>query len=1691
MRAVSIRMACAALLAALLVTPASTQSNASISGASFTLLADGRWLRLGGVRPTGGALADAVVIDSQGTESVLSWRLPQPRAAHTATMQADGRILVLGGFGANGRPASTFVLVNPQAGSVEAVEAPVALQRLSHTATLLLDGSVLVIGGQNGAGAFQESGRWNPSTETFDVWEVPLSQRRTGHTAGLSAAGDVLITGGIGSTGLAPSTIQRYRSSTSDIVEPANPDSAEPTILAETLPLNDAHDVPLDTRIGLRFSAPIDLDSLQPRAIELTDAAGQTIRGDLVPGEGGRLVFLTAAASLEPATLYRVGIRGLRDLSGVTLPARAITFTTSGDRPQTNNGDDETVVVDAFSRTLPPLRARPGETALSGQVLRLNGGPLRGVALEMDGKATRSDISGRFLLTGLTAGHHALLIDGRPASAAERTYGIFEAGVDVAAAQTTVLPYTIWMTPIDMAHAVTIPSPTTTETVITTPRLPGLELRIPAGTTITGRDGQVVTQVSITQVPIDRPPFPLPAGVHVPIYFTIQPGAAYLHNASGTKARLVYPNLSNQPIGTPFDFWNYDADQRGWFVYGQGHVVQPGGQIAPDPGVGIYEFTGAMVANPNLGPPPPGPPPGCGTDCKGGDPVDLYTGLFVYKKTDAYVPDVLPLKLERVYRPNDTRQRPFGVGATHPYELLLLGDTNPYTYVDLILPDGGRIHYPRISSGTGFADAVYEHTATPSKFYKSQVKWNGTAWDLTLLDGLVFTFPEAFGQTVSAKAALVGIRDRYGNRITFVRDSSTGNLTKLVSPNGRSLSFTYDGSNRVTSVTDNIGRATQYAYDTGGRLTTVTDPDSYTTQYTYDSSGRMLTIRDRRSIVFLTMVYDANGRVSQQTLADSHTYQFAYTLDANGNATQTDVTDQAGIVRRVVFNTAGYITSDTKAFGLSEAQTTTFVRSSPSNLITSTTDALGRQTTYAYDSAGQPTSITRLAGTSSAVTTSFTYEPLFHSLASVTDPLSHLTTLKYDSVGNVIQVVNALNQATTRSYSSTGQPLTVTDPLSHTTSLTYSGGDVTSITNPIGSSWSQFLDAAGRPLTITDPLGRITSLTHDGLDRTTAITDALNVTTGIAFDANGNLSSLTDAKNHAVAFTYDNLDQVATRTDPLSQQDAYTFDLNGWLHQQTDRKGQVTTYTHDGLGRVTGITYADSSTTALTYDAGNRVTQVVDSAYGTMTRSYTGLDQLSSETTPQGTVSYTYDAAGRRSTMTVTGQTAMAYGYDSANHLTSITQGTTVVSFAYDDAGRRTTTTYPNGVVATYGYDVASRLTSLTFTNGGSTLGTLTYAYDAAGNRTLIGGTLGGTTLPAAVTTTVFDAANRLTTRDSTSLIYDLAGNLTSDGTNTYTWNARNQLTSISGGTSASFAYDPLGRRSTRTIGSTTTKYLYDGLNAVQEMDGSLSTIANLITGLGLDETFVRTDGAGTVSLLADALGSIVALANASGAIATQYTYGPFGQVSVTGAPSTNSSQFTGRENDGTGLYYYRSRYYSPGLGRFISDDPVGLVGGINATTYVGDNPLMFVDPLGLQSVGARLGAWWRAFWPVVVSSVMSAVEVADSTALTVVTDVSDALQTVEEGIKIGLKGAEIARKHRSEWEKTCQDMGLSCAPPSPDGPRGSTSPRDPTGPRGPNGPGGPNIPWNPGAGDPPGPQGPAGGSGGGKTSATGRGSRK
>jgi len=128
----------------------------------------------------------------------------------------------------------------------------------------------------------------------------------------------------------------------------------------------------------------------------------------------------------------------------------------------------------------------------------------------------------------------------------------------------------------------------------------------------------------------------------------------------------------------------------------------------------------------------------------------------------------------------------------------------------------------------------------------------------------------------------------------------------------------------------------------------------------------------------------------------------------------------------------------------------------------------------------------------------------------------------------------------------------------------------------------------------------------------------------------------------------------------------------------------------------------------------------------------------------------------------------------------------------------------------------------------------------------------------------------------------------------------------------------------------------------VQEQQGGAPS-ADLLIGLGIDERFAR----GGATFLSDALGTTTALAS-GGTVQTNYGYDPYGVAQTTGTASDNSFQYTGRENDGTALLHYRSRYYSPTWGRFVSEDPIGLRGGdVNLYRYVANNPVQGRDPSG------------------------------------------------------------------------------------------------------------------------------------------------
>jgi YD repeat-containing protein len=1364
--------------------PQSPAQSPAPAGQTRTRLADGRWLVVGGEGAA--AAAAASIWDPQTNTVAPTAGLPVvPRAWHTATLLPDGTVLLVGGKN-NGGLLEIPERFEPATGTFTPLSVTGAVARALHTATLLLDGRVLVAGGTRGdAGPL--------GTELWDVTArdaTPVGTEglnRSGHTATLAGDGRVLVSGG--------QTLEGTPAADRLVVDPAGgsvvqlreepPQPVVPTVAA-SIPASHLTDVPIDGPLALRFSEAMAIDSLSPDTVILSGPDG-VVTTAVIAAEEGRLAFVWPSAPLADGVTYELTVTSVVNPAGTAIVPASIRFTTKR-RPAA--ASDNATVPEAWMpnaqdgehgwrtnrppspwESLAPLMAPAGVTAVSGRVLRLDGRPLPEVTLEIDGHETQTDRTGRFLLAmdPWTSRMAELAIDARTASRPNRTYGFYEARIAVRAGRTNVLPFTIWSPLIDTAHQVTIPSPTVSETVISTPLIPGLELHLPAGTVITDEDHQIARTISITPIPLDRTPFPLPDNATFSMFFTIQPGGAYLSTPGPIKGGwLVYPNIRHSKVGSRVQFFNYDPDDKGWYPYGMGTMTAT--SVVPDAKTRIYGFTGASF---NDGTPTPsaGPPPGdcCGKD---GDPVNLTTGIFTYEMTDLVVSDVLPLVLTRTYNSQDPYNRAFGTGMSHTFGLFEHSEQWP-VQADLYLPDGAKIHFDRISDPSlPTEQTVFEHATTPTGFYKARMTFWGDpigdhGWNVTLNDGTVYVFPHA-------GSPLQAIRDRHGNEIRLTW-GPLNQLQRITSPNGRWMAFTYGTGGRVSQVSDNIGRTVSYTYDGTGRLSTVTDPENHVTSYTWDANNRMATVKPPNlqgtatNLVtneYYTEAGPTQGWLKKQTLADGGVYQFGYSV-SNGKSTETTVTDPRDSVRQVTFNPAGYTLSDTRAVGQPEQQGDTSDRPGTGNFIASLMNTHGDVTTTDYDDLGRVTRVTRLPGTADEAITTYTYDPVWTSeVATITDPLNHTMTFEYDEQGNRKSVTDALNHTTTFAYNLAGQVTSVTDPLQHTTTYEYAGPDLVKITDPLLQVTQRFFDAAGRLLSETDPAGQMTRFTYDKVNHLTQVTDPLGGITTYAYDTAGRLGNVTDALTHATTYGYDVFDRLTSRTDPLSKMETFTYDVNGNPSQRTDRKGQVTTRSYDALNRLHHITYADTSTITYTYDSGNRVTTIADSVSGPITRDYDDLDRLISEMTPQGSISYTYDKADRRVSMTVNGQPTVTYEYDDANRLTSITQGASAVTLTYDNGNRRSSLVLPNGIELGYTYDNASQLTALTYTLGQSTLGTLTYGYDLAGLRIEVGGTWARTGLPQAVTSTSYDAANRLLQWSNQILSYDVNGNLASDGPN-------------------------------------------------------------------------------------------------------------------------------------------------------------------------------------------------------------------------------------------------------------------------------------------------------------------------------------
>ncbi len=1153
-----------------------------------------------------------------------------------------------------------------------------------------------------------------------------------------------------------------------------------------------------------------------------------------------------------------------------------------------------------------------GQTTLSGRVLSTDKEPIMGATVSLDGRTATTDAAGAFLLSGITAGAaRPLMVDGRTASAPNRTYPIILEPAKIVAGQANVVPYTFYLPPIDTQYEVdVVPNQ---NTVALNPRVPNLSMTIPPGANLRNRDGSPVARVSITPLAIDRTPAPLPSNVATALVYTSQPGGA--KPDPGVAIPVVYPNLTGANPGTRMDLYAFNHDTVQWYVYGSGRVSEDGRTVAPE----VNPATGKLYGLIDFSWHFPAAAPGSNPNGKGGcpqsrgpNPVDYSTGIKLETATDiSFGGQRGRLQLTRTYT-SDLAQIcdscPFGRGATHNYAVRLSGSFQ--------VGGAGRVVMPEEGTGRLFSYArtdadgalVFTSTETLAQLADVVRKLSNGTFEYRMAGGAVMRF--------DSSGRLAAQVDPNGNTVTL---SYTGpNMTRVTDAVGRSITLDYDSNGRITRATDPIGRIWRYTYEgTPGvagmpGLTTVTDPANSVTRYEYVAGGRLASITDALSNQIKRITYDGAGRVIRQQFPNGGSERYDYTLSGL-IVTSTTITDALGRTETYRFNAAGYVIETRDAAG----QTSRINRDIGTNLPLATVGPCGcAESVNQFDERGNVTSVTNRIGQTARVE----YDPVYNRATKTTDKAGRATVFRYDARGNLTSVTNALNQTTGMDYNGFGALTLVTDPLGHTRRLEYDAqGNLSALVDELQHRMTFEYDEIGRLKAVVDPLNRRTSRTYDALGRVDSITDASGATTRFVYDGNGHLTSITNAKEQTwknvydakgrlirkidplgritrlqynaadeltamispagrvARFTYDERGRVVTATDPMGGVTKYVYDARGSLVALTDQRGNTTTYTYDELLRP--LTERDrlGQTSTVSYDLAGNVAERVDRLGQRTTLKYDDLNRPSRVTYPDATVVYTYDDANRLARVDDTQSGFAEWDYDDASRLLSEKTANGTVSYTYNNANQRLSMTAADRAPVAYEYDTAGRLHVLTqgaesFTFGWDELSRLTslqrpnglttsYTYDAVNRLARLTHGQGQPVEDFGYTYTDDDQIASITSLASAPLLPAAKTVGQPDAANR-----------VAQSGSASFAFDDRGQTISKTDGQGTTGYQWDARGRLSQavLPGG-QTVSYSYDALGRRAS--RTSGGTTTSFLYD--GADVVLDTAADGSKVDYVNGP------------------------------------------------------------------------------------------------------------------------------------------------------------------------------------------------------------------------
>ncbi|WP_138762728.1 RNase A-like domain-containing protein [Pseudomonas lactis] len=742
----------------------------------------------------------------------------------------------------------------------------------------------------------------------------------------------------------------------------------------------------------------------------------------------------------------------------------------------------------------------------------------------------------------------------------------------------------------------------------------------------------------------------------------------------------------------------------------------------------------------------------------------------------------------------------------------------------------------------------------------------------------------------------VTVHNADGSQEVYVHDQRA-RLVQRIDPDGAQHYKSYDDKGRLTVEQDPMGAVTAYQYDDAGRLVALFPGDDEPTSYEHDN-GFVRVVRRGEAV----WKYERNdqGDVIRKTDPDGHSTDYSY----NKQGQLTGIWYPDSSCHRLVWNERGQLLEEQLPQG-----------------------GIKR---YRYDDLGRK--IAR------------------------EDEYGAQTQYQWDAVGRLLKLIEPGGGCREFSYNPYGKIIAERDELGHVTRYEYADG----------------LHLISR------------RLNADG--------------TQVKYRYDNARLLLTEIENEAgetYQLDYHPNGLIRQETGFDGQRTAYAYDLNGNLLEKTeygdDGSQLITRYQRDHAGRLVRKTLPDASVVDYAYDRQGNLLSVEDGHWA-LAYEYDRQNRLTAEHQGWGTLRYGYDACGQLKNLCLPDNNRVTFNHDKGGHLATVElngevltshifksgrehqrqQGQLLSHYHYDDQHRlhaHAVTQQQNHLYQRqYDYDKAGNLTRLLDTRKGEhryhydPLARLTRADHSQDIQERFGHNPAGNLLMQDRPGPDIVAANRLMIQGDRHYDYDAFGNLIRERRGKgqqliteYRYDCQHRLIGITqpNGQTASYRYDPFGRRISKTVDGKTTEFFWQGDKLIAEHHAerhrsylyepdSFRPLA-LLEGFGPKETkpyHYQLDHLGTPQELTSPEGEIVWSAH-------YRAYGQIARLDV--GKIDNPLRFQGQYFDAeSGLHYNRHRYYNPDIGRYLTPDPVKLASGINGYRYV-PNPTGWVDPLGLS----------------------------------------------------------------------------------------------------------------------------------------------